>query len=58
MDKLLVNRLVNGASDEYFSGKIAVETKEKIQDMIKSDSGTEIVELILKNLVPKFGNNI
>ena len=25
--------------------------------MIESDSGKEIVELILKNLVPKFGNN-
>ena len=24
---------------------------------MESDSGTEIVELILKNLVPKFGDN-
>ena len=57
IDKLSANRLVNGASNEDIVGKLAVQTKEEIQDMMKSDSRTEIVELILKNLVPKLGNN-
>ena len=34
-----------------------MQTKEEIHDMMKSDSGMEIVGLILKNVVPKFGNN-
>ena len=33
-----------------------MQTKEEIQDVMKSNSGREVVELILKNLVPKFGN--
>ena len=57
VDKSLANRLVDGASDEDIIGKIAAQTKEEIQDVMKSDSRTEIVELIVKNLVPKFGNN-
>ena len=34
-----------------------VQTEQEIQDMIKPDSRIEIVELVLKNLVPKFSNN-
>ena len=48
---------MNSASDENIVGKLTVQTKEEMQDMMKSDSVIEIVELILKNLVPKFGNN-
>ena len=48
---------MNGASYEDNFGKLALHAKEEIQDVMKSDSGIEIVALILKNLVPKFGNN-
>ena len=34
-----------------------MQTKEEKHVMMKSDSVVEIVELIVKNLVPKFGNN-
>ena len=34
-----------------------VQTEKEIQDMIKPDSRIEIVELVLKNLVPKFSDN-
>ena len=57
VDKLLANRLVNGASDEDIIGKLAAQTKEEVQYMMKSDSETEIVELILNNLVLTFFNN-
>ena len=40
VDKLIANRLVNGASDEEIFGKQVVQTKEEIQDTMKSDSGT------------------
>ena len=33
-----------------------MQTKWEIQDMIESNSGKDIAWLILKNLVPKFGN--
>ena len=57
IDKLLSNQLVKSAIDENIVGKLTVQTKEEMQDMMKSDNVIEIVELILKNLVPKFGNN-
>ena len=44
-------------NDEDIIGKLAVQNKEEIQDMIKSDSSTEIVWLIIRSLVSKFGNN-
>ena len=57
IDTLLSNQLVKSAIDENIARKLTVQTKEEMQDMMKSDSVIEIVELILKNLVPKLGNN-
>ena len=39
------------------AGHFVAQTKEDVEDEMKSDSRTEIVEQVLTNLVPKFGNS-
>ena len=39
------------------AGNFVAQTKEDVEDEMKSDSRTEIVEQVLTNLVPKFGNS-
>ena len=51
VDKLLANRLSNRASDGATIGKLAVQSKEDIEEMIKSESVTDIVEQIFNNVV-------
>ena len=48
---------MSSASDEDVIGKLATQTKEEIKETMKLDSWIKILELVLKNLVPKFGNN-
>ena len=39
------------------TGNFIAQTKEDVEDEMKSDSRTEIVEQVLTNLVPKFSNS-
>ena len=39
------------------TGNVVAQTKEDVEDEMKSDSRTCIVEQVLTNLVPKFSNS-
>lgn len=54
IDKLLANGLKSSSRDKNIIRKLATQTKKDIKDMMKLDSGIEILELVPKNLVPKF----
>ena len=57
IEKFLANRLVSSANDEDSVRKLTTQTKEEIQCTMKLDSRMEIAESILRNLVPKFGDD-
>ena len=47
---------MNISNNEAVIGNLVAQTNEDIEDEMKLDSRTQILDQVLKNLVPKFGN--
>ena len=57
MDRLIANKLQNGLCHESIISKQARETQLELENFRKSLNGFEMVEAIIKRVVPRLGQN-